>query len=186
MMEAARAVAVDELDSGVECGVTGREFVQTLAYAPPAKRRRFFLFQFPPLDWCLVVGLLALLAAFALPALLPSNCGGSKFAIADASVGPNGSVSQAIDLFHFSMGRYPRSLDELMVIAADDPDRAKWTGPYLKDVQGLMDPWGNPYMYVSPGIHHSESFDLWSIGRNQCNESWDRDGDDGDDVRNWE
>lgn len=161
------------------------ERIHTLAYATPAGRRRNKLFAMTPLESCLIVGLLSLLAAFALPALEPQGCG-DKREIAKASIGPNGSISQAIDLFEYNTGRYPHSLDELMVVVIDDPDRRKWTGPYLKDKQGLIDPWGSAYKYACPGNHNFDGYDLWSVGPNGIDESSDGDSDDGDDFRVWD
>ncbi|HXK56540.1 MAG TPA: type II secretion system protein GspG, partial [Gammaproteobacteria bacterium] len=48
--------------------------------------------------------------------------------------------SQAIDLFKFNTGQYPEELKDLMEKPNDDDIAEKWTGPYLKDVQGLDDP----------------------------------------------
>jgi general secretion pathway protein G len=55
-------------------------------------------------------------------------------------------------------------------------DAKNWNGPYLDDVP--KDPWGQPYVYVYPGRHNANGYDLYSIGR---------DGQDGtaDDVGNW-
>ena len=54
---------------------------------------------------------------------------------------------------------------------------AGWQGPYLK--RGTpKDPWGNPYLYRSPGQHNASGCDLYSMGP---------DGQDGgsDDIDNW-
>jgi len=42
----------------------------------------------------------------------------------------------------------------------------------------VNDPWGNPYIYVCPGTHNTDSYDLHSFGP---------DGQDGteDDIDNW-
>ncbi len=39
----------------------------------------------------------------------------------------------------------------------------KWNGPYLKKSQ-LLDPWGNPYIYMREGQVNPGSFDLISYG----------------------
>ena len=39
-----------------------------------------------------------------------------------------------------------------------------WKGPYLRK-ELPNDPWGRPYVYVSPGVVNSESYDLYSLGR---------------------
>lgn len=132
---------------------------------------------FTLLEILLVVGLLALLAAFAIPALVGQG-EKAKMDIARAAIGPNGSLSQAIDLFKFNTGQYPEELKDLMEKPNDDDIAEKWTGPYLKDVQGLDDPWGNAYVYRYPGDHNEGKFDLYSLGPNGI------DGDE-DDINNW-
>ncbi len=50
-------------------------------------------------------------------------------------------------------------------------------GPYIE--RGVpKDPWGNDYIYKSPGDHNTEGYDLHSLGP---------DGQDGteDDIDNW-
>ena len=37
-----------------------------------------------------------------------------------------------------------------------------WNGPYVQKKEMLMDPWGAPYHYRSPGQHGA--FDLFSLG----------------------
>jgi general secretion pathway protein G len=82
------------------------------------------------------------------------------------------------------MDRYPTAEEGLKVLV-DPPAGAeagaeqKWRGPYIKQLRN--DPWGNPYQYSFPGIHHPTSFDLWSRGA---------DGQDGGegaaaDIGNW-
>ena len=29
----------------------------------------------------------------------------------------------------------------------------------------ITDPWGRPYQYECPGQHNTESYDLWSLGK---------------------
>ena len=58
----------------------------------------------------------------------------------------------------------------------------------------LVDPWGEPWRYVSArdehgdlrqGIHMRHSYDLWSPGPNMKDEGGTNDGKDKDDVANW-
>ena len=48
--------------------------------------------------------------------------------------------------------RYPKTLDEL----------ASGAKKYVKEINS--DPWGNPYVYLIPGEHYPESFDILSMG----------------------
>lgn len=132
---------------------------------------------FTLLEILLVVGLLALLAAFAIPALIGQSEEAKK-QMARAAIGPNGSITQAIDLYKFNTGQYPDELKDLMEKPSDDDIAAKWTGPYLNDAQGLNDPWTHPFVYRFPGDHNEGKFDLYSLGPNGI------DGDE-DDINNW-
>ncbi|MCB9853630.1 MAG: type II secretion system major pseudopilin GspG [Phycisphaerales bacterium] len=138
----------------------------------PRSRKGFTL-----LEILLVVGLLALLAAFAIPALI-SQSENAKKDMARAAIGPNGSITQAIDLYKFNTGQYPEELKDLMEKPSDDEIAEKWTGPYLNDAQGLVDPWTHPFVYRFPGDHNEGKFDLYSLGPNGI------DGDE-DDINNW-
>src|SRR2546422_7457624 len=41
-----------------------------------------------------------------------------------------------------------------------------WRGPYLRKALPL-DPWGRPYIYMSPGEHNPSGYDLSTLGRPQ-------------------
>ncbi|HPF38901.1 MAG TPA: type II secretion system protein GspG [Phycisphaerae bacterium] len=113
----------------------------------------------------------------------PTDCG--PVGQTRGEINPNGSLAQGIDLFHLNMGRLPRSLDELLRINDDDPARAAWTGPYVKDAAMLLDPWRRPYRYRIVGPLTRRDYLLWSAGPNGIDESSDGDHDFGDDLRNW-
>ncbi len=137
------------------------------------RRRRAFTL----LEILLVVGLLALLAAFAIPNFVGAGESAKKKMV-EAAIGPNGTIMQAIDMFKFNAGTYPEELKGLVEKPSDDEIAKKWTGPYLKDAGGLKDPWDHDYQYQSPGQHNEGGVDLWSMGPDG------RDGTD-DDINNW-
>ncbi|MBN2560839.1 MAG: type II secretion system major pseudopilin GspG [Phycisphaerae bacterium] len=132
---------------------------------------------FTLLEILLVVGLLALLASFAIPALVGQGKQ-AKIKMAEAAIGPNGPLAQAIKLFKFNTGVYPEELKYLIEKPSDDEVAEKWGEAYLEDVSGLTDPWGHDYQYNAEGRHNEGKFDLWSMGP---------DGVDGneDDIKNW-
>jgi general secretion pathway protein G len=79
-----------------------------------------------------------------------------------------------------AMDGLPASDEGLMVLVNPPAEEEeKWRGPYVKMVRD--DPWGNPYQYRRPGIHHPTSFDLWSRGADGV------DGGEGEgaDIGNW-
>jgi len=86
-----------------------------------------------------------------------------------------GGLSLALDLYEADNGKYPNDLADL---TKKPGDAVSWKGPYLK--KGVpKDPWGNPYVYRSPGNNNTETYDLSSAGRDR------KDGTE-DDVSNWD
>jgi len=81
-------------------------------------------------------------------------------------------IGQALDLYKLDFGSYPSTSEGLSVLTSP-PDNKK---PYMKKVP--KDQWGHDYVYISPGVNNSDSYDL---------ESYGADGKDGggDDIENW-
>ena len=137
---------------------------------------------FTLLEILLVVGILALLAAFVVPNLMNSGRR-AMIGIAKTAIGGNGPISQALDKYQFDVGVYPETDEGLKALfempSSIDEEDDKWHGPYLKgDPEELKDPWKNEYQYKCPGDVNEDSFDLWSNGP---------DGKEGtdDDIKNW-
>ena len=86
-----------------------------------------------------------------------------------------------MERFFLHMDRYPTNEEGLSVLVNPPAEGTKsWKGPYIKELR--PDPWGKPYVYRSPGLHGTRTYDLWSRGA---------DGNDGGeehgkDVTNWE
>jgi len=93
-------------------------------------------------------------------------------------IGPNGPLSQAIEMFKFDMGQWPEELKDLVQEPADPDTADKWTTPYLTHASGIADPWGNAYAYACPGRHNPDTYDLWSLGEDGISGT-------GDDITNW-
>ena len=124
-----------------------------------------------------VVGIIALLAAFVVPSFSNTQAEANK-KLTKSAVDGNGPIATALELYHMDMGAYPKELKELTDKPEGD-DAGKWKGPYLKDPTKLKDAWGNDIQYRFPGQFKDENnFDLWSKGPNGT------DGDD-DDITNW-
>lgn len=74
------------------------------------------------------------------------------------------AISSAINLYrldNFSLPDTDQGLTALFIRPAELPKGARWKkGGYLERLP--EDPWGNPYLYLQPGIHGS--FDLYSTG----------------------
>lgn len=101
-----------------------------------------------------------------------------KAAAARRMVNREGALAAALALFKMHVGRHPNKLDELVGQPENEDDAEKWKGPYVSSADTLKDPWGHRLMYLSPGEHNRDTYDLWSLGP---------DGKDGtdDDIANW-
>jgi general secretion pathway protein G len=110
-----------------------------------------------------VIAIIATLAAVIAPAVF-RNVGDSKTAAARSQ----------IELFAMALGSYrldndifpgtDQGLDALRTAPTTGEPPRRWRGPYLSKVLA-PDPWGRPWIYVSPGHANPESFDLYSLGR---------------------
>jgi general secretion pathway protein G len=65
------------------------------------------------------------------------------------------SLSSALDLYFLDVGRYPTTSEGLAALVKRPGSTTAWNGPYLKGGLVPADPWGNPYVYRSPGEHGS-------------------------------
>ncbi len=85
----------------------------------------------------------------------------------------------ALDEFRLDNGRYPTTAEGLEALRTKPGALANWDGPYLpKSIP--MDPWGKPYVYLSPGEHGP--YDLLSYGADGA-----AGGDNNDkDIVSWE
>ena len=61
------------------------------------------------------------------------------------------SLGAALDLFYLDAGRYPTQSEGLSVLIKRPPGGEGWNGPYLKQSEVPLDPWGNAYVYKVPG-----------------------------------
>lgn len=57
----------------------------------------------------------------------------------------------ALDLYRLDMRAYPAAEAGLHGLVAPPAGSTRWRGPYLGKPEVPLDPWGNPYIYQSPG-----------------------------------
>ena len=137
---------------------------------------------FTLIEVLLVAGILALLAAFAVPKLF-SLADKAKVDLAKSAIGKNGPIAKALDTYKWDMGRYPDTDEGIGALMQPkrEVDDEKYNGPYL-DNERLEDPWGSPFEYRSPGDIHEDGYDLWSRGPDRTDDG----GKEGsDDIKNW-
>ncbi len=90
------------------------------------------------------------------------------------------ALEQPLEMFRLNINSYPTSsqgLTGLESAPGDLANAAKWQGPYL-DKPIPLDPWDNPYQYMSPGSRNPDSFDIWSFGPDGVDST-------ADDIGNW-
>src|SRR5262249_31571386 len=72
------------------------------------------------------------------------------------------SFGSALDLYYLDNGRYPTTSEGLAALVQRSGTSRTWNGPYLKGSVVPTDPWGQPYLYRSPGEHGP--YDVVSYG----------------------
>lgn len=122
-----------------------------------------------------VLLILSMIAAFAVPQVM-KYVGGARGDAAAIQIERLGGI---LDLYRLDMGHYPSTVEGLQALVEAPAVSERWNGPYLKKAESLIDPWGRPYNYVSPGEHGE--YDLFSLGADGV------DGGDGEDsdVTSW-
>lgn len=127
------------------------------------------------LELLVVLAILGMLAAIATPQVL-RYLDNAKLGTARTQIG---NLSLAADLYRFDIGRYPTTEEGLEALATAPAGIENWNGPYIAQGSTLLDPWGRPYLYRSPGEHGA--FDIFSYGEAGPGES------DGQDpaIKNW-
>jgi general secretion pathway protein G len=131
---------------------------------------------FTLLEIMVVVIIIGVLAA----TIIPQFMGTTQDAKVSAAKSDVAQLESAMERFNLHMDRYP-TMDEGLKVLVESPtgEDKKWRGPYIKLLR--PDPWGNPYQYRVPGMHHTTSFDVWSRGADG------QDGGEGPnaDIGNW-
>jgi general secretion pathway protein G len=89
------------------------------------------------------------------------------------------NFATALDSFFIDVGRHPTTQEGLAVLRSKPDSAEKWKGPYLKK-EIPLDPWGNAYVYASPG--RSGGYEIVAYGADG------REGgeDDNADITSWD
>lgn len=116
---------------------------------------------FTLIEIMVVVVILGILAAVIVPRFLSRP---DEAKVTKAKVDMK-SIEEALGLFKLDNGFYP-STDQGLKALVEKPQSgqipSKFSAEgYLKKVP--LDPWGNPYVYLSPGLH-SQNYDLICYG----------------------
>ncbi len=113
---------------------------------------------FTLLELMVVLVILAILATFVVPMIMdrPDE---ARIVKAKQDIA---NISTALKLYKLDNFTYPTTEQglEALVKKPTQPPVPKHWKPYLKQLP--KDPWGRPYLYVSPGEHGD--FDLYTLG----------------------
>ena len=122
----------------------------------------------------LVVIIIGALAAMIIPRL-SGRSEQAKVSVAQADI--QAQLATALKLYELDNGTFPTTAQGLAALKdkpAASPQPKNWRGPYIE--KEPLDPWGNPYVYVSPGAHRTD-YDLSSKGKDAASAQ--------DDINNW-
>ena len=135
---------------------------------------------FPRAGFTLVEIMLVVIIIGALAAMIIPRLSGrgeeAKVKVARADIDAN--LATALRLYELDNGSFPtteQGLAALRIKPNTNPLPENWNGPYIE--RAPLDPWGRPYIYVSPGEHRSD-YDLSSKGKDASS--------DKDEISNWQ
>ena len=117
---------------------------------------------FTLIEVMVVIAVIAMLAALVGPNVF-RNVGTAKDAAARSQIELLGA---ALDSYRLDNGRYPTTAQGLQTLRAAptvQPLPNNWQGPYLRK-EVPLDPWRNPYVFLSPGTVNPTGYDLISLG----------------------
>lgn len=137
---------------------------------------------FTLIEIMVVVVILSILALYVGPKII----GRPQEARINAAVMQIKSIETALKMYKLDNGEYP-STEQGLEALVQSPEVGQlannWKkGGYLEKGKVPKDPWGNDYIYLSPGAQNTDDFDLLSYGP---------DGQPGGeeenaDINNWE
>lgn len=113
---------------------------------------------FTLVEMLVVLGIIVLIAGIAGPQVL-RYLGSARSETATTQIA---NINSALELFYIDNMRYPTTEEGLAVLAQPTAELApRWNGPYLKNADGLVDPWGNPYVFTNT----DGTIEVISLGR---------------------
>lgn len=119
-----------------------------------------------------IIGLLASLVG----PVLYQRINPAKQSVAQAQIE---NFMTALDSYFMDVGKFPSQQQGLSALRVRQEGEPKWNGPYLKkDIPG--DPWGNPFLYRSPGRNGGYEVVSYGADGKEGGES------DNADINSWE
>jgi general secretion pathway protein G len=113
---------------------------------------------FTLIELLVVILILGILASLVVPRVV-GRTEDAKIAKAASDIATLGSVLQQ---YRVDNDAFPTSDEGLNALRVQPADATNWRGPYTSR-EIPLDPWGNPYVYESPGAN-GEDFSITSYG----------------------
>lgn len=110
------------------------------------------------LELLVVLAILALIIGIAAPRVM----GYFEASKAKAAKIQIQNLVTVLDLYKMDNNSYPSGVQGLKALVEKPEGAANWNGPYLTRADGIVDPWGRPYIYRVPGTHGA--VDVSSLG----------------------
>ena len=139
-------------------GLTKRQSTTRSARRSKSRRARIGEAGFTLVEILVVITIIGLIMGLVGPRVL-NYLGESKAKAAKIQIE---SFASALDLFYLDLGRYPATNEGLAALARPPGNVPNWNGPYLRGGIVPNDPWGNPYVYRSPG--QRGTYEIMSYG----------------------
>lgn len=115
---------------------------------------------FSLVELLVVMAIIGMIATMVTPQVL-GYLGRAK---GDAARVQTRNIARAVELYYLDVSAYPDTRQGLAALVGAPAGLASWQGPYVRDPKGLIDPWGRPYLYRTPGASGTP-FEVYSLGR---------------------
>ena len=136
---------------------------------------------FTLIELMVVILILGLLAGIVMPKLI----GRTKDAKRTQAVVQMRNIESALQLYRLDNGSYPsteQGLEALVKQPSVGQGSNHWReGGYLEKGKVPKDPWGNSYVYISPGVHNPD-YDIKSLGADGAEGGEGKDAD----ITSWD
>ena len=126
---------------------------------------------------------LVILVVIAAVLLAPRLLGQAGRALQTQASEDSETLGIALDRYAKDNGDYPsteQGLKALWEHPEEPPVPINWLGPYIQ-IPIAEDPWGNPYIYMRPGVNDQYGYDLISFG----NDGVEGGSGEAEDVVSW-